>query len=40
MPGAEGAGEGEGGLPPGATGKEKITTNEAMVKMIRVSDVP
>jgi hypothetical protein len=34
-----GGANGEGGdLPPGATGKEEIKTQEAMVKMIRVSD--
>lgn len=37
VPGADGEG---GELPPGATGKEKIITQEALVKMIRVSDVP
>lgn len=41
IPGGAGADGAEAGsLPPGATGKEKIITNEAMVKMIRVSEVP
>ena len=40
IPGAGGEGEGGAELPPGATGKEEIKTQEAMVKMIRVSDQP